>query len=68
MTVETEHVVGTLLTLMAPAPFPIGDHIMTGGVEGTIVLVNIVCSELEAPDGIRVIMPNDGLWGRVRRR
>lgn len=53
------------IMLVVFRPFHIGDHIATGGVEGTIVIVNIFYSELEAPDGIRVVIPNGKLWGEI---
>ncbi len=44
----------------------------TGGVEGTIVIVNVFYSELEAADGVRIVIPNGKLWGgeivKVTRR
>jgi small conductance mechanosensitive channel len=53
------------IMLVVFRPFHIGDQIATGGVEGTIVIVNVFYSELEAPDGVRIVIPNGKLWGEI---
>lgn len=53
------------IMLVVFRPFHIGDEIATGGVAGTIVIVNVFYSELEAPDGVRVVIPNGKLWGEI---
>ena len=53
------------IMLVVFRPFHIGDEVATGGVEGTIVIVNIFYSELEASDGVRIVIPNGKLWGEI---
>ncbi|MFO1159477.1 MAG: mechanosensitive ion channel [Reyranellaceae bacterium] len=53
------------IMLVVFRPFHVGDRIETGGVEGTIAIVNIFYSELDGPDGARIVIPNGKLWGEI---
>ena len=56
---------GIMLVLFRP--FHIGDRIETGGVAGTLRLLNLFYSEIDADDGTRIVIPNGKLWGEIVR-
>ena len=56
---------GIMLVLFRP--FHIGDRIETGGVAGTMRVLNLFYSEIDADDGTRIVIPNGKLWGEIVR-
>jgi small conductance mechanosensitive channel len=45
-------------------PFKIGDFVEVGGTMGTIVNIGLFLTELRAPDGLHIVMPNSELWDK----
>src|SRR5262245_48106859 len=56
---------GIMLVLFRP--FHVGDRIETGGVAGTICVINLFYAEVDADDNARIIIPNGKLWGEIVR-
>jgi small conductance mechanosensitive channel len=53
------------IMLIILRPYHIDDTIETANVSGTIRIINVFYTELETPDGTRVIIPNGKLWGEI---
>ena len=44
-------------------PFKIGDYVIVAGLEGTIMKVDMMATELATADNKKVVIPNKSAWG-----
>jgi len=44
-------------------PFKVGDSIRVAGHEGTVKEISLFTTEIDSPDNIRIIVPNNAVWG-----
>lgn len=44
-------------------PFKVGDYVSAGGVEGTVMELNMMAATLTTPDNKKVVVPNKVIWG-----
>lgn len=45
-------------------PFKVGDYVVAGGVEGTVLELNMMATVLATSDNKRVTVPNGLVWGK----
>ena len=48
-------------------PFRIGDHVVVGGIDGTVKELSLFWTEVVTADNVQVIIPNGGVWGQPLR-
>lgn len=48
-------------------PFHVGDRIEAGSVVGTVREINLFYSEVDTDANVRVVVPNNMLWGQIVR-
>ena len=46
-------------------PFKVGDWVNIGGVVGGVEKVGIAACTLKAPDGVKITIPNNKIWGDI---
>jgi len=44
-------------------PFKVGDYVITGGVEGSVLELNMMAAVLATADNKRITVPNKSVWG-----
>ena len=44
-------------------PFKVGDYVIAGGVEGTVLELNMMATVMATADNKRVTVPNSAVWG-----
>lgn len=44
-------------------PFKVGDFVSAGGLEGSVLEVNMMATVLATPDNKRITIPNKSVWG-----
>lgn len=44
-------------------PFKVGDYVQAGGVNGSIMDLNMMATTLSTPDNKKVVVPNKLIWG-----
>jgi small conductance mechanosensitive channel len=44
-------------------PFKVGDYVLAGGIEGTVLELNMMAATVATADNKRVVVPNKVIWG-----
>lgn len=45
-------------------PFKVGDYVLAGDVEGTVLELNMMASTMATADNKRIVVPNKVIWGK----
>lgn len=48
-------------------PFRLGDHVLVGGIDGTVKELTLFWTVLATTDNVKVIIPNGSVWGQAVR-
>ena len=51
------------LMIAINAPFKLGDYVIVAGLEGTVIKVDMMATELATADNKKVVIPNKSAWG-----
>lgn len=46
-------------------PFGVNDFVKVGGIKGTVLRIGIAACEFKSPDGVKITIPNNKIWGDV---
>lgn len=45
-------------------PFRLGDFVRAAGESGTVKMISLFTTELASPDNVKIILPNNSIWGQ----
>ena len=51
------------LMIAVNQPFKIGDYVVVAGLEGVVLKVDMMATELATPDNKKIVIPNKSAWG-----